>query len=225
MAVNTIEELIKQGVYLAGVTYNADDTKQLKWMKEWLRSVALGWPWPETISNVPIVLAQGSSGVVLGGVAANLTGMYIHRLMFPIFILYGEDIEPRPITQQAYIANIPLDNLTEGTPDKASYTRDYSDSGNILVTFNRKAKTAFNLQLTIQFDPAVDYTIADVPWYPNDETIKYAIAWKASEAANGPAAETTLKLEDSLAQKFRNDKVKFGNIENFTMELNRKWKK
>ena len=72
MGVKTAEDLIKEGVRLAGREYDDTDTRPLTDLINWLSSVALGWPWPETKSNSTFTLITGSRLLLLGGSATNL---------------------------------------------------------------------------------------------------------------------------------------------------------
>lgn len=220
MGVLTCEEIIKQGVRLAGVTYDATDTKQLAWLKQWLRSVALSWPWPEVKVITTVTLPANQYTLDVGGGAAILTTTYIQRLDFPVYINYGETYLPAQIEQQA-IMDI---NVTppKGVPDKVSYSISSVNPGRITLIFNRKPIAALVLQVAFQVDPAVGYVLANMPWYLNDNTLIQAIAYKQSEDSNGVTAEDTLKLRDDLAMMLRDDKLKFGIIDQLTTKVNRR---
>lgn len=220
MSILTCEEIIKQGVRLAGVTYKSTDTKQLAWLKQWLRSVALSWPWPEVSAATVATLNANQYTLLLGigGVAAN--AQHIQRVLFPISILYGESILPDNITQQAISSMIvAVAHVPPGKPDKAGYIP--AGNGSVDVVFNRKTKTALTLQINFQYDPAAAYIISSVPWYANDNTLIQVIAFKQSEDSNGVTADTTLKLRDDLAVMLRDDKLKFGIIDQPNTKLNR----
>lgn len=222
MGVKTAEELIKEGVRLAGIEYNADDTRPLSDLKDWLSSVALGWPWPETIFNFGPTLYAGTNYFLLGYGATVGATSRILRVSFPLKIVYGEDRLPDKINQEAFSNNMSAANVPVGLPDKASYTRNWTGVyGKVLIAFNKKPATDLQLDISTQIDLAVDYTIASIPWYPNDSTIKQSIAYFTSKYHDGPASEKTLKFEDDLAIMVRNDKLKFGVIDSFVMKMNR----
>ena len=222
MGVKTCEELIRRGVYLAGVTYKAADTKPLTDLKTWLRSVALGWPWPDIMGTEIVTLAAGDYRVGLGLGEDWATSRYLQRIDFPLMILYDENTLPDKVLQQGTGSMVQDEAyIPEGIPDRAGYAR-IDNGGAIIIIFNRKLKTALTMQIGYQYDPAVDYELDDVPWYVNDDTMEYAIAWKAAEAKDGPTAANTLKLEEALSTKLRNDKIKIGIIDSFTLKMNRK---
>ena len=92
-----------------------------------------------------------------------------------------------------------------------------------MFTFNAKPTAPLTLQISYQYDPAVTMVDTDIPWYPNDNTIIHAIAHEVSKYHNGNDDSTTRALADSLSVMFRNDKLKFGNIEDFDLKLSRRF--
>lgn len=222
MGVKTAEELITEGVRLAGREYDATDTRPLSDLIEWLSSVALGWPWPETIANFGATLAAGAYDLSIGGGGTIAAAYRVLRINFPIKIEYGSNILSDNVYQEGWIENRESAYIPDGLPDKASYTRNFGGvSGKAVIAFNKKPTTDIRLLINVQYDPAVDYTLASTPWYPNDLTIKESIAYYTAKHHDGVAAEKTLKLEDSLSIMVKNDKLKFGVIDSFVMKMNR----
>lgn len=222
MGVLTIAEIIEQGTELAGVTYDATDTKQLAWLKQWLRSVALGWPWAETSEVVNAQLAASARELTVGIGGTIAPTRHVTRMTFPIKIVYGDDYLPRDINQGPIIDAIgSLGVVASGTPDKAAYTR--TTPGAIKISFNRAPAALLNLQISIQFDPSISYVTTDVPWYMNDDTMIQAIAFKTAEYHEGKDSDVTRAFSESLSVMLRNDKLKFGNIEDFDLKLSRKF--
>lgn len=222
MGVLTIAEIIEQGTELAGVTYDDTDTKPLAWLKQWLRSVALGWPWAETSEVVNAQLAAYAHELTLGIGGTVAPTRHITRMTFPIKIVYGDDYLPRDINQGPIIDAIgSLGSVADGTPDKASYVR--TTPGAIKLSFNRKPTAAINLQISIQFDPSINYLTSDIPWYMNDDTMIHAIAHKTAEYHEGKDASVTRAFSEALSIMLRNDKLKFGNTEDFDLKLSRKF--
>lgn len=209
----TVAEILKQGTELAQVAYDSNDPKPLTWLKQWLRSVSLGFPWPETEAVVNATLSAGEYLVELGRSASVANGKFIIRVNFPIQQLY-EDCAPNLIYQEAYNDSVILNpnNLSEGLPDKASYTRDWEEPGRVAIIFNKRAKEDYTLSIKFQWDPANALLITDYPWYPNDNTLIQALAWKTSYYHDGPDTKRTVVLADDLAGMLRDDKVKFGVI-------------
>lgn len=222
MGVKTAEEIITEGVRLAGREYDADDTRPLTDLIEWLSSVALGWPWPETMASVTVTLAAGARALAMGGNSlVYLSGYRIIRVNFPLEIMYGPDMYPDKIYQEAF--NKAYDNydVGEGNPTKASYQRNVLHPGNTLLVFNKKPISDIRIHVPYQFDPSPDITIESIPWYPNDLTIKESVAYYTARHHDGPDAKKTKDFEDSLALMVRNDKVKFGVIDSFSLKVNR----
>lgn len=223
MGVKTVEALITEGVRLAGREYDSTDTRPLSDLIDWLSSVALGWPWPECKAYVLITLAAGARTALLGGTTPTYAvGQRVTRVEFPLEIMYGPDILPDKIYQEAYNAAYDVYDVGEGNPNKASYQRNYLATGNTLLVFNRKPKTDIRIHVPYQFDPSVGMVVADIPWYPNDLTIKTAVAYYTAKYHDGVDAAKTLKLEDDLSIMVKNDKLKFGIVDSFTMKLDRK---
>lgn len=222
MGVKTAEVLIQEGVRLAGREYDATDTRPLSDLIDWLSSVALGWPWPETKSSITLTLAAGARIALLGGTApVNATGVRITRVEFPLEIMYGPDVMPDKIQQEAYSASYADYDVPEGNPDKASYQRNVLHYGSTLLVFNKKPKTDIRIHVPYQFDPSIGLLVANTPWYPNDDTIKTAVAYYTAKHHDGVTADKTLKLEDMLSIMVKNDKLKFGVFDSFTMKMNR----
>ncbi len=221
MGVKTCEQLIRKGLYLAGVTYKATDTRPLDDLKSWLRSVAISWPWPEVEGIERATVPAGEYVIEMGIDGDFAESRYIQRVTFPMLIMYDEQCLPDKILQKA-VNKMSVGNeyVPEGVPDRAGYLPD--GSGAVQILLNRKPKIDTVIQIAYQYDPAVGYTIEDIPWYMNDDTMEYAVAFKAAEVKDGPTAENTLKLEEALSTKVRNDKIKFGVIESATLKMNRR---
>jgi len=222
MGVLTVADILKQGAELAGTTYDSTDAKLLNWLKQWLRSVALGWAWPETIGYCDATLAAGVNVLEAGTGKPVLTTTHITRIEFPIKINYGEGFLPGDILQDIG-ANLMLNNTSvpAGTPNKASYTR--LTPGTVKIVFNRKPSAAIALQIQYQYDPSSALITSDIPWYMNDDTMIHAVAHKVAEYHDGKAADSTRAFADSLSVMLRNDKLKFGNIEHFDLPLSRRF--
>jgi hypothetical protein len=222
MGVKTAAEIIKEGVELAGVAYDATDNNPLSWLKQWLESVALGWPWPEVSGGVVIELLAGEYTQELGMGSLFRNTLHIHRLLFPIQAVYPGDFLPDPIYQEGFIeARIDINSIPIGVPDRASYLRSTNTPGQVTLYFNRRAKKDLNIEVKYQYNPAVNYTTADIPWYQNDETMIHAVAYKAAKYADGPDASTTAAFANDLSTMVRNDKLKFGVVDSFVMKMNR----
>lgn len=219
MGLRTAAEIIKEGVEKAGVTYNAADARPLTWLKLWLDSVALGWQWPEVTGIAFITLAAGEWNMELGLGSINVTSRPIFRLLFPLKIDYGPDIMQRDIDQEPYMNLRP--SPPEGVPTKAGYTR--ISNGTIQIAFNRRPLVPTNIQITYNYLPQFDDGLNSIPWYPNDETTIEAIAFKTAEYHDGKDATTTKAFAEHLSSMLRNDKIKFGNVENFTVKLERRF--
>jgi hypothetical protein len=222
MGLLTCSEIIEQGMELAGVPYDANDAKQLKWLKQWLRSVVLGWPWNETIAVGPITLSAGEYYKFMGTNEAVFNGLHIHRIMFPLKLDLGPDTLSRDIVQMPLVDTKLHDsaNIPTGMPTKASYSKA---DGRIQLFFNTKAKQDYTIQVSCQFDPAFDYNGDNLPWYPNDDTLIHVIALKNAEYSEGKDASSTQAFMEDLSIMLRNDKVKFGNIDYTSLPLSRKF--
>ncbi len=226
MGVKTAEVLIREGLSLAGREYDAADTRPFSDLKDWLSSLALGWPWPHCSLSGTFVLAAGVKAIVLGGSSTNITGTRVTRVEFPLEIMYGPDILPDKIYQQAFNRDYDIFDTPVGLPDRASYSHDFFHTdGNVIIVFNKKPKTAIRIHIPYQFDPAAQYAIGDIatliPWYPNDDTIKTSIAYYAAKHHDGVTSDKTLKFEDTLSIQVKNDKLKFGIIDSFVLKMNR----
>ena len=222
MGVKTAEVLITEGVRLAGREYDATDTRPLSDLIDWLTSVVLGWPWPETVGYGTFTLPAGARNLALGlNSPVNAAGQYVMRVNFPLEVMYGPDILPDKIYQEAANASYDVLDVPVGIPTKASYVRNVLRYGNIAIAFNAKPKTDIRIRVPYQFDPSVGTLIGSTPWYPNDVTLKTAIAYYTARHHDGVAAENTLKLEDELSIMVKNDKLKYGVIDSFVMKMNR----
>jgi hypothetical protein len=221
MGVKTAAEIIKEGVELAGVAYDSTDNNPFSWLMQWLESVALGWPWPECMTSATYNLAAGQRGFTIGATSTNGTGLIVTRVNFPLEIMHGPDMLADKIYQEAFNAAYDTVDVPDNNPTRASYQRNYFKPGMVFIIFNAKPKTDIRIHVPYQIDPAYGLLIDNTPWYPNDETMICAVAYKAAIYADGVDAQTTAAFADKLSTMVRNDKLKFGVIDSFVMKMNR----
>ena len=53
---------------------------------------------------------------------------------------------------------------------------------------------------------------SDVPWYPNDETMVQAVAFKNHEFYDGKDAPVTQAAQQMLASLVANDRIRYGSV-------------
>lgn len=213
MGVKLTSDILKEGMELAGVQYRSTDPRPLKWLKDWLRSVALGFPWPECDGFVAVNLPVNGYLIEMGRSATYVNGKYIHRITFPLKQVFDSCV-PNSINQETFDKALIAypNNIPQGFPTEASYTRDWEEPGRIAIVFNRRPKEVLEIQINYQWDPAAALLVTDYPWYANDQTMIQAVAYWTSYYHDGPATPKTKKLEEDLAIMVMRDKVKFGII-------------
>lgn len=209
MGIATRLEIVSEGQLLA----QRDDAAALAttWLQRWLNAVAASWPWPvlqQEALDVPVT----SHVLELGGNEAT-----IEDLVFRI-----------------------LDNCWVYTADKTTLARvrikpqQNKPTDRLLAATNVGVPTAMRVfqpefgKWTAYLDPAPDkpYLMSvpylkipaqmvaddDVPWYPNDETMVQAVAFKCHEYFDGKDSDVTNAAQQLLSQSLANDRIRYGAV-------------
>lgn len=211
MARLTRDEIVSEGQLLAGRDDNA--TASASWLQRWLDSVAASWPWPILQSEaVGISLAAGATSLLLGDGNGGITPK-MNKLLDNIWIYDSTRTWRRRLRIRHQLSS-PYDRIgatdQTGTPTEV---RVFNTShGTWTLYFDRIPDKAYLLTIPYIYVPAVLASGASVPWYPNDETMVQAVAFKNHEFYDGKDAPVTQAAQQMLASLVANDRIRFGSV-------------
>lgn len=219
MGQNTRLQILTEGGLLGQRDNIAAQTAP--WLQRWLDSVAASWAWP-MLKTEAVGIACSTASVVLGGGSGGISTKIL-KILDNIW-LYDSN---RTIQQRLRIRT----QLTQPR-DRISPTT-YKG----LPTQCRVFETSFGVW-TLYFDPAPDRAYlmtlpylqlpaalaadTDIPWYPNDETMVQAVAFKVHEFYDGKSDPLTIAAQQGLAQRVAEDRLRYGQVNgvNDLLQLN-----
>lgn len=209
MGALTASEIVSEGQLLAGRDDNA--VAALRWLNRWLRSVAASWSWPQLQREaIGLSLPAGTVGLVVGNGA--LITPPVQKVLDNIW-LYTPDKTFRKRIRIKHQLSEPSDLLSpDSQTGVPSTVRIFSNShGKWELTFWVIPNKDFYITLPYIESP-VDVLTTDVPWYPNDETMVQAVAFKTHEFYDGKEAPATNAAQQLLAGMVTNDRIRFGSV-------------
>jgi hypothetical protein len=215
MGVMTRTQLVSAALNEAGNT--SLTTLAQGWLNDWLDSSAAGWPWPQIqrrIGNVALV--TGTQSLSVGAGSGGIT-LRVLRIIDPIWV-YSSDYSTRvrarvlPITQSALewdeTINDPTRNL--GVPTRFKIRTDETTFFKWSLIPTPVPDRDLLLALDYLCIPAQLTGDSQVPWYPNDRTIRQAI--KVAALAYMKRADELQGEREMLKSFVTEDKVKYGEI-------------
>lgn len=203
-------QIVQEGQLLAQ-RKNAD-TLATGWLQRWLDSVAASWPWPmnqgETI-DVPVSSASITVGNGNGGITPKLLkvldNIYIYdstKSSFMRLRILPQLNRPQDRIQPANAAN--------GMPQNVRVFQ--STFGQWLLRFYPNPDKTYYLSVPyIQLPPTMAAD-TDIPWYPNDETMVQAVAFKTHEWFDGKDDNRTTAAQQLLTGALSNDRIRYGSV-------------
>lgn len=215
MAVLTRAEIVSEGQLLAG----RDDvaTQANAWLQRWLDSVAASWPWPQLQAEfVGMEIAAGQRGVGFG--AGNPDGGPTDRvlkILDNVWLYDSTRTFRRRIRIRHQLSN-PIDIIGPttytGQPQSARIFSNTQQLGEWSLIFEPIPDKAYLLSIPYIALPAAMTADGDIPWYPNDETMVQAVAFKVSEYHNGKDHPVTNAFQADLAGLVANDRIRYGSV-------------
>lgn len=211
MARLTRDEIVSEGQLLAGRDDNA--TASASWLQRWLDSVAASWPWPILqVEATGITLAAAATSLRLGdGVGGIATK--INKLLDNIWIYDSTRTWRRRLRIRHQLSS-PHDRIgaTDNTGTPTEIRLFNNAHGQFTLYFDRIPDKEYLLTIPYIYVPAALSSGSDTPWYPNDETMVQAVAFKNHEFYDGKAAPVTVAAQQMLAGMVANDRIRFGSV-------------
>lgn len=210
MGLLTADDIVSEGQLLAGRDDNA--TASLRWLQRWLNSVAASWPWPVLQTEaVGVSLAAGSTSLVVGGGSGGISDR-IHKILDNVWV-YDSTRTFRRRLRIRHQLGVPSDRIgpadQTGTPVTARLFT--SAAGVWTLYFDPTPDRAYLLTVPYIVIPG-DVQGTDVPWYPNDETMVQAVAFKNHEFFDGKDAPVTNAAQQALGGLVANDRIRYGSV-------------
>ena len=205
----TRTEIIAEGLRTAMRPDDDYPTLTAGWLQRWLDSVAASWPWP-VLQTEAIDLDVSAASLVVGGASGGIDDKILKIL--DNCWLYDSN---RSVVQRLRIRgqlNTPRDRIvpsgSTGTPQEI---RLFNTSFGVwTLRFFPNPDRQYYMTLPYIRLPVAMTQDADVPWYPNDETMIQAVAFKAHEHADGKDAPGTQTAQQQLAALVSNDHIRYG---------------
>lgn len=211
MTTATAGALITEGCLLAGRTEY--ETLALGWLNRWLDSVAASWEWPQLREEVvgyrlrtevgvgSYQFGKGTVATTVDGPTTRVIEIYDNITMY---LADGSYKARLPIT--SYMRDntdtVDFDNATPAAPSSIHIRRpgqsNSSDSGYFRMWTNVPVDREYLLVVPYRKIPAA-VTTANYPWFPDDETVVQAVAYKCLEYGDGKDSSKTIKAQQDLA--------------------------
>lgn len=207
MARLTRAQIVDEGQKLSGREDLA--TNANAWLQRWLDSVAASWPWPmlqREVLAIPVSAATLLLGNGNGGVTEK-----IQRILDNVWLYDSAKTMRRQLRVKTFLSS-PEDRITAslntGIP---SYFRLIeTQHGAWTLYFDITPSTTYYLSVPYIALPVAMTSDSDVPWYPNDETMVQAVAFKVAEHSDGKDSEAAVGAQQLLASLVSNDRVRYG---------------
>jgi len=200
-------DIVDEGQKLAG----RDDSATLAngWLQRWLDSVAASHDWPllRTETVVSLSAQQADYGNRQGGISTKIL-----RVLDEIWYYTTDRLSSGRVPIRDSLAP-PHERIQPTTVvgPPVSVRVLSGGFGVARLSFNPTPDRTYSLLLPYQNLPAAMSTDADVPWYPNDETMIQAVAFKTHEYFDGKDAPATVAAQQHLAALLTNDRARYGN--------------
>lgn len=209
----TRDQIVSEGQLLAG----RDDmaTQANGWLQRWLDAVAASWPWPVLQQEVVgIALGQGVQSIEFG--AGTSVTEKVQKILDNLWLYTSERTFRRRLRIKHQLSD-PGDRIgpaaDTGAPSalRIFATNPYV-AGRWTLRFDRIPDRAYLLTVPYLVLPAALTLGTDIPWFPNDETMVQAVAFKVSEFHNGKDSPVTQAFQQNLAGLIANDRIRYGAI-------------
>lgn len=210
----TRDQIVSEGQLLAG----RDDaaTQAATWLQRWLDAVAASWPWPVLqTESTGIALPSGTSLLEFGSGASVGPAYAVQKILDNVWI-YNSAKTFRQRVRIRHQLTSPVDRIqpstNTGTPQTCRIFGDAKVFGRWALSFDPVPNQNFLLTVPHLILPASITVGSEVPWYPNDETMVQAVAFKVSEFYEGKDSPKTQAFQADLAGLVSNDRARYGNV-------------
>jgi hypothetical protein len=206
----TRDQIVSEGQLLAGRDNN--ETASAAWLQRWLDSVAASWPWPLLQDEaVGVALSSGATSLVVGNSGALPK---LIKILDNVWLYNSAKTVRRRIRIRHQLGQ-PHDRISDTATNTGmpSAARIFNTSFGVWTLYFDVTPDQ-NYLLTIPYIQLPDAMSAgsDVPWYPNDETMVQAVAFKNHEFYDGKDAAVTQAAQQQLAGLVANDRIRYGSV-------------
>ena len=219
MGALTFAEILTEGGLLGG--NDSLTTRAPIALKNWLRRQAAVWPWPHVIRTVSGLSLAAQSSATVGAGSGGVTDI-IHQVKKPI-TLYSPDFRSRlrPDIVAYDESNLGLSIAVQagqssyGSPTKAKVGRVFGVRGQWQIDFFPRPDRAYLMELILHVIPA-DPAPADIPWYPEDETMIEFVSTFIKRYDNDDDRFDAMEV---VAAKVVDDRAVHGGVPGFNEDL------
>lgn len=205
----TRDQVVSEGQLLAGRDDNA--TASNSWLQRWLDSVAASWAWPTLHDEaVGIVITAGTASVTVGGGSGGITPKLL-KILDNMWLYDSTRTFRRRLRLKHFIGD-PVDRIgaTDNTGTPSSVRVKQTTFGTWILYFDVIPNQAYLMTVPYIFLPATIVSGSEIPWYPNDETMVQAVAFKNLEFYMGKDAPPVQAAQQQLASLATNDRSRYG---------------
>lgn len=206
----TVAQITSEGQLLAG----RDDatTEAEGYLQRWLNAVAASWPWPQLQGeSVGIALTAGTSAISFGAGASGGPSYKVLKILDNVW-LYNSAKTMRSRVRIRHQLSSPIDRIQPSTniglPQTMRIFGDEDMFGRWDLSFEPIPDRDYLLTIPHSILPAQISSSSQTPWYPNDETMVKAVAFKVAEFYGHPLAQ---QFQADLAGLVANDRIRYGN--------------
>lgn len=200
-------------------------TQGTLWLQLWLNSVAASWPWPALqyeLHAVPLGPSAGG-GIVVGadphlhtGLDNSTIGQGILKVLDNIYV-YNAEKTLRQRVRIRHQLSSPVDSTSPstfvGVPKSVRVFPKPGSRNAWVLLFEPWPNKDYLLTIpVIALPKTADAVATEVPWYPNDETMVVAVAFKVSEFHDGIDAPRTQGFQQRLAGLVAGDRTRYGSV-------------
>jgi hypothetical protein len=211
MGQRTRAEIVTNGLLLAGRD-DASTTLGNRWLQTWLDSVAasINWPLLKKETVVTLTTAQEQTfGNGSGGVSEKI--IKVHDNLYwvtPDSRSFGRITLRNSLSSP--IEKLQASSIT-GPPSSARVLA--AGWGAWALSFDPRPDIVYKLYLPYQALPAALAGDSSIPWYPDDDTMEHAVAFKTHEFYDGVNAPVTLAAQQTLASMIVEDRMRHGAVD------------
>lgn len=218
MGSNTRDQIVSEGQLLAG----RDDmaTQGATWLQRWLDSIAASWRWPLLQTEITgVALSAGATSLTIGD-GDNGVATKILTIRDNVWV-YDSTRSSRARARIKHQLSVPTDSISPTThTGRPQSIRVFASSfGKWILRFDPTPDQNYLLSIPYNFIPVALTTGSEIPWYPNDETMVQAVAFKVSEYHNGKDSGVTQAFQEALAGMVSNDRIRYGSVDGINDSL------
>lgn len=185
------------------------------WLQRWLDAVAASWPYVQLVKEQVVTLSTPQ--LTLGGVGNAITER-INKVLDNLWLMTTQSqlmnrIAIRPTLGQPLDLG-PVAGTATSPPKGAPLQCRVVSVGNGVwkLSFYPNPDKPYSLWVNYWAIPDALALDSSIPWYPSDETIVQAMAFKTHEWFDGKDHSLTVAAQQLLSQLLANDRIRYGMV-------------